>query len=75
MVFLPISTQFTQAPTTTPATSVPRLNLKKAADKAEPYVPSNDLGNRLSSLLAGNNEELFCKIHRDKVVTNKRIYH
>lgn len=72
MVFLPISTQFTQAPTTTPATSVPRLNLKKAADKAEPYVPSNDLGNRLSSLLAGKNEEL--DRHRDKVVTNKRIY-
>lgn len=72
MVFLPISTQFTQAPTTTPATSVPRLNLKKAADKAEPYVPSNDLGNRLSSLLAGNNEEL--DRYRDKVVTNKRIY-
>lgn len=57
MVFLPITTQSTQAPTTTPATSVLRSDLKRAGDKAEPPAPNNDLESRLSSLLAGNNTQ------------------
>ncbi len=58
MVFLPITTQSTQVQTTIPATSVPRSDLKRAADKAEPPAPNNDLESRLSSLLAGNNTRL-----------------
>lgn len=65
MVFLPITTQSTQAPTTTPATSVPRCDLKRADDKAEPPASSNDLENRLSSLLAGNYTQvtLLSRVH------------
>lgn len=53
-MFLPITTQSTQAPTTSLATSVPRFDLKRVADKAELPDSNNDLESRLSSLLAGN---------------------
>lgn len=54
VVFLPITTQSTQAPITTPAISVPRSELKRADDIVELPALNNDLESRLSSLLAGN---------------------
>lgn len=65
LVFLPITTQSTQAATTIPATSALRAELKRVDDKAEPPAPNNDLESRLSSLLAGNNTGLnhLCRVH------------
>lgn len=52
-VFPPITTQFIQALTSTPAISVPRHELKGVEDKVEHLALSKDLASRQYSLLAG----------------------
>lgn len=61
MVYQPITTQSIRAPTTTPATCVPRCDRKRAGDKVERPASNSGPGNRLFSLLAGNH---FCTQHQ-----------